>query len=342
MGATIKDVAKLAGVSPSTVSRVLNNKRVISPETSERIHQAMKELNYVPNDLARSFAKASSHVIGLAVDTTKPEAYSNRFFNKTVFALETVAQQKDFSLMIVSATKPKKKSESILRLINGKKLDGIVLPADLASKPLLADLEKLEFPVVIVGKNDEMDTSSWVDINNIQAGRIAAEHLLSKEYENFLFLMRSIDPLFEKERVKGFVQTLEEQAVSEDRYQVVQNIVDQQSVEKAILDHFNEGNGSLSVLCSNDRIAVSAIETARKHGIKIPEQLGILCFDNTDVTELMNPSISCINVDTYAQGLQAAEILIQQINQKDHNSRQVLISTDVIERDSTAKGKEIQ
>lgn len=103
MGTTIRDVAKLAGVSASTVSRVLNHKSVISPETSEKIRKAMRDLNYVPNDLARGLAKATSHVIGLAVDTRSPEDYSNRFFNRTVFALEAVAQEKGYNLMIVNA-----------------------------------------------------------------------------------------------------------------------------------------------------------------------------------------------------------------------------------------------
>ena len=102
MAATIKDVARLAGVSPSTVSRVLNQKGVISDETKQKIASAMEQLKYVPNDIARSFANGSAHAISLVIDISDGTAYANNFFNNTVFGIETAAHQNDYNLIITN------------------------------------------------------------------------------------------------------------------------------------------------------------------------------------------------------------------------------------------------
>ena len=337
MGTTIRDVAKLAGVSASTVSRVLNHKSVISPETSEKIRKAMRDLNYVPNDLARGLAKATSHVIGLAVDTRSPEDYSNRFFNRTVFALEAVAQEKGYNLMIVNADLREQKNRSILRLVSGKKLDGLIIPEKLANTHLLIELRKADFPFVILGKQDEPELATWVDIDNIQAGQIAAKHLLKKGYHQICFLTNAKNQLFEKERIYGFIGEMERKSISKDRYSVLEGGHEAQEIELFLRKINPTEQKTVACLCSNDRIAASVVHKARDLKISLPEAVGVLCFDNTDITEFLDPSISCIDVDTYEAGAQAADILLNQIKERDRKYRHILIPTRVIERHTTAR-----
>ena len=102
MSVTIRDVAKRAGVSPSTVSRVLNKSAPISEETAERIYRAMEELKYVPNDIARSFASGSAHAIAIAINVSDTRSYANRFFNSTVFGIETAAHKNGYNFIITS------------------------------------------------------------------------------------------------------------------------------------------------------------------------------------------------------------------------------------------------
>lgn len=121
MAATIKDVARLAGVSPSTVSRVLNQKGVISDETKQKIASAMEQLKYVPNDIARSFANGSAHAISLVIDISDGTAYANNFFNNTVFGIETAAHQNDYNLIITNGAAAFGGISSVERLIAGKR-----------------------------------------------------------------------------------------------------------------------------------------------------------------------------------------------------------------------------
>ena len=140
MAATIKDVARLAGVSPSTVSRVLNQKGVISDETKQKIVSAMEQLKYVPNDIARSFANGSAHAISLVIDISDGTAYANNFFNNTVFGIETAAHRNDYNLIITNGAAAFGGISSVERLIAGKKVDGVVLPISLVTDELLRDL----------------------------------------------------------------------------------------------------------------------------------------------------------------------------------------------------------
>ena len=160
MAATIKDVARLAGVSPSTVSRVLNQKGVISEETKQKIASAMEQLKYVPNDIARSFANGSAHAISLVIDISDGTAYANNFFNNTVFGIETAAHRNDYNLIITNGAAAFGGISSVERLIAGKKVDGVVLPISLVTDELLRRIEDLSVPCVILGRSERRPTGS--------------------------------------------------------------------------------------------------------------------------------------------------------------------------------------
>jgi len=187
MAATIKDVARLAGVSPSTVSRVLNQKGVISEETKQKIASAMEQLKYVPNDIARSFANGSAHAISLVIDISDGTAYANNFFNNTVFGIETAAHRNDYNLIITNGAAAFGGISSVERLIAGKKVDGVVLPISLVTDELLRRIEDLSVPCVILGRSEEVGAeANWVDINNVQAGRRAVKLLLERGYQKIV------------------------------------------------------------------------------------------------------------------------------------------------------------
>ena len=209
MAATIKDVARLAGVSPSTVSRVLNQKGVISDETKQKIASAMEQLKYVPNDIARSFANGSAHAISLVIDISDGTAYANNFFNNTVFGIETAAHQNDYNLIITNGAASFGGISSVERLIAGKKVDGVVLPISLVTDELLRRIEDLSVPCVILGRSEEVGAeANWVDINNVQAGRRAVKLLLERGYKKIAFLSDGDGEVFNQDRIAGYRREL--------------------------------------------------------------------------------------------------------------------------------------
>lgn len=336
MAATIKDVARLAGVSPSSVSRVINQKGVISDETKQRIFHAMEELKYVPNDIARSFASGSSRAISLVIDISDETAYSNNFFNNTVFGIETIAHKSDYNLIITNGASAFGGASSVERLIAGKKVDGIVLPISVVTDELLRRIEDLGMPCVILGHSEEIGAeANWVDINNVQAGRKAVKLLLQKGYQKIAFISDGDKEVFNQDRISGYRREMSANQMSIPDDGILHGLSTVESGMKCVQALLQGENPPDAVICSDDRQALGALRAARQAGLQIPEQFGIISCDNTPLTELAETSITSVDVDTFALGVQAAEILFEQIEDPKMNLRQILLSTKIIERAST-------
>ena len=338
MGATIRDVARLAGVSHSTVSRVLNNKGVISEETKQRIYAAMEELKYVPNDFARSFASGSPHTIALVIDVDNASDYANSFFNNTVFGIETAAHRSGYNLMVANGSEDFGGTDGIERLVSGKRIDGIVFPQSIVNPGFLQRLEELQFPNVILGRPEDMSLESdWVDINNTQAGALATRHLLGNGYRRIAFVSDGDDKVFNQDRIEGYRRELAAEGIAPDDTLVIHGKADHESGCECAGKLLERADRPYAIICSNDRMALGVLRTAKAMGICVPKELGIVCCDNTVVTELAQPDITSIDVDTFELGLQVAETLINRIENSAASVRQILLSTRIIERESTAK-----
>ncbi|MCQ2419830.1 MAG: LacI family transcriptional regulator [Clostridia bacterium] len=337
MSVTIRDVAKAAGVSASTVSRVLNQKGVISEETCQRIYQAMRELKYVPNDMARSFANGSARTIAIVINVSDAQSFSNTFFNKTVFGIETAAHRMGYNLMITNSSAGSDGLASIERLIMSKKIDGIVFPVSLVRPDFLKTLEETRFPCVILGRPD-MDgiDSNWVDIANEQAGAMAARYMLKQGYRRIAFLSNGAHEVFNQDRIAGYRKEL----LLAEKYENDLICHAESSLEegkKAVTCLLSSQERPDAVICSDEKLALAAARTAKAMGVLVPEEFGVLCFDNTPVTELAEPGISSVDVDTFELGRLAADNLIRQIEKPDVGAWHMQLSTHIIERDSTKR-----
>ena len=338
MAVTIRDVAKKAGVSVSTVSRVINNKGVISDETRDHILKIMHELNYFPNFTARSFANGNTMAIALIIDVADARAYSNAFFNKSVFGIETAAHLNGYNLIITSDHMHSDSFSSAEKLVFEKKVDGIILPTSLVKRNFITRLRELNFPFVILGEPALFAAeTNWADINNVQGGELAATHLASKGYHRIAFLSTGENEMFNRNRITGFRRgadqcglTVHNGHISHCVASVAEGYV--RTRELLLLDVPPD-----SVICSDYLLAFGALRAARDSGLRVPQDFGIVSFDDSPVAELAEPSITTVDIDTFNLGEQAAALLIQAIGKKDGTGRQTLISTRIIERQSTGR-----
>ncbi|QNK39127.1 LacI family DNA-binding transcriptional regulator [Caproicibacter fermentans] len=343
MSATIRDVAKAAGVSSSTVSRIINNKGVISEETRDRVLKVMKKLDYVPNDTARSFANGSTSAIALVIDVIEARSFSNNFFNNSVFGIETIAHENNFNLIITNGHMQKGNTTSADKLVFGKKVDGIILPNSLISHTFIGKLNKIRFPYVVLGDPRMLDAdNSWVDINNVQGGTLAVHHLVENGYKNIAFLSSGSKEIFNQDRITGYSRALNELGLPVLKERIRHCNSDVGSGLDVMSRMFQAEHPPDAAICSDYYLAVGALRAARQNGIPVPEAFGIISFDNTPVTELSEPSITTVDIDTFGLGEQAASILIRKIKDKDMSSRQILISTKIIERESTKRNRRRQ
>ncbi len=330
MAATINDIARKTGVSPSTVSRVINGTAKISSSTKEKIYAAMNELNYHPNFIARSLAQGSGKTISLLIDAeNRPETFSNMFFSQSVFGIEREAQRNGFSLLISGYTDDEIDS-AIESLVLERKTDGIIIPSSIANPRIIRKLNRDGVAFVVLGEPSECpEQCSWIDINNFQGARLAVSHLIEKGYEDIIFFGGSKDQLFTLKRTEGFKSLVK----NEDSVFSVEGGNDE-LIGKA--GEILKAKKVDAVVCNDNRSAFAFVKAAEKAGLSIPDELGIITFDNYPLAEYMDPPLSVVSVDTIAQGETATSVLIQKLKEKG-SDKQILISTGIIERASTRK-----
>ena len=333
MGVTLNDIAKKVGVSPSTVSRVINGSAPISDEMKKKIYKAMNELNYHPNSLARNLATGSSLTIGLVVDADNETAFANSFFNRSVYAIERVAQKNGYNLLITNDIG--KKSSPVCDLVYGQRVDGLIIPSSGVKDSLLEVLEKENTPWVMLGEaTGTGEDICWVDMDNCEGGKKAVRHLLERGYKKIVYVADDIQATFTKRRIAGYQSALKENGISVTEEQVMVCENDLEKLEKMIAVKI-EKEETDAYICSNNILAYRVLQALKDKGKRVPEEIGIITFDNYPMAEYMTPPLTVIDVDTYRLGEMAAELLIRKIKEKGQINRENLIPTELIIREST-------
>ena len=335
MSVTIKDIAKQVGVSPSTVSRVINGTASIKEETKQKIYEAMKELDYHANSQARNLANGSTRAIGMVIDAEDENTFSNAFFNRSVFAIERVAQANGYNLIIAN-----NRDHASERLILERQVDGIILPSSYETEKIASEICKDHFPYIILGepvKNKEK--RNWIDINNRLGGKQAAVHLIEQGYQRIAMVLENQDTLFIKNRIRGYQEGLK--ATAGDHYyeKIIMAGEDAGNAYSIIKELMGEVNCPDAFLCGNNQVAYHTLRALKEIGKKVPQEIGIITFDNYPIAEYMDPPLTIVDVDTFTLGEKAAENLISKIKRQEMGNQQTVIATKLIIRESTTRRK---
>lgn len=339
MPATIKDIAKKVGVNPSTVSRVINGTASISEETRQKIKDAMKELDYHPNSLARSLVNGSTFTIGLVIDAGNSDAFSNAFFIRSVSAIEAVTQQRGFNLLITSDF-DKENNSAVKNLILEKKIDGIILPVSAATEELLDLLLCNHFPFIVLGEPDKVrDGIHWIDMDNKQGAEDAVNYLQQMGYKKTILLVENRITMFERKRIQGFQSAIALQNKDITEKLIVECGEEREQVGAALQNILEEYPDIDSIICTNNVVAYETLRFLKKQKRNIPKDIGIITFDNYPLAEYMDPPLTVVDIDTYKLGEEAANNLFSIIQNPEQVRKEVLLSTRIIERESTMKGE---
>lgn len=293
----------------------------------------MNELNYHPNSLARNLATGSSLTIGLVVDADNETAFANSFFNRSVYAIERVAQKNGYNLLITNDIG--KKSSPVCDLVYGQRVDGLIIPSSGVKDSLLEVLEKENTPWVMLGEaTGTGEDICWVDMDNCEGSKKAVRHLLERGYKKIVYVADDIQATFTKRRIAGYQSALKENGISVTEEQVMVCENDLEKLEKMIAVKI-EKEETDAYICSNNILAYRVLQALKDKGKRVPEEIGIITFDNYPMAEYMTPPLTVIDVDTYRLGEMAAELLIRKIKEKGQINRENLIPTELIIREST-------
>ncbi len=327
MAVTIHDVAKLAGVHSSTVSRVVNGKATITPQTKERVYSAMRALDYHPNSLARSLASGSSGAIGVVVDAQDAEAFSNFFFSRSLFAIEKVAQARGYQVIIANGSQ--NRGKTIENLMKEHKADGLILPPTTVKPSLLESLGN--FPYVVLGTPDILPADTcWVDNNNEQGAEIAVRHLEQMGYRQIAYLGGYQKRGFTKRRVQGY------RNADTGKGKVLATDGTAECAYAAAVEALQKEDRPDAFVCNDNLAAFGLLKACKELHLHVPSQIGIVAFDNYPLAEYMDPPLTVVDIDTAMLGEQTAQLLFRRIENK-IGSRQIMLSASLIVRNSSER-----
>lgn len=332
MKATIRDVAKYAGVSVATVSRYLNNSPLIAEASVEKVRQAIEALDYQPSMMARGLLHGNSKTIALAVDDSNAETYGNDFFLRIQYGLEHELICSGYYLMICHVGTGDDAVSTVRTLINENRIDGLVLLSEMAHGKLLALLRESQIPFVIAGRSEEEDTL-WVDIDNIEAGRRATERLLRTGADSVGFLTNSFDKVFVSERFQGYCGALERAGIRRDPRFIADGLFTPGQISAYIEAKIDSLCGAY--VASDSTIGFYFLRELYKHGIKVPDQIQVIGFDDSVLAAAADPAMTVVEIDVTKLGVSAAKILMKQLRAAELRPGQSLLPVGIIERAST-------
>ncbi|MBQ8092084.1 MAG: LacI family DNA-binding transcriptional regulator [Clostridia bacterium] len=328
MAVTIQDVARLAGVNSSTVSRVINGKATITDETKAKVYAAMQELDYHPNSLARSLASGSSGAIGVIVDARDAEAFANEFFSRSLFAIEKEAQARGYHVIIANGAQSR--GETIENLMKEHKVDGLILPPTTVRPALMKTIG--QFPYVVLGTPDTMRSEAcWVDNNNEQGAELAVKHLLERGYLKIAYLGGREKRGFTKRRVRGYEKNAGGQRMVLPTDGTAEEAC---TVAREILSAADHPDG---FVCNDNLAAFGLLKACRSCGLRIPDDIGIVAFDNYPLAEYTDPPLTIVDIDTAMLGEQTAQLLFRRIKDSRIGNQQIMLSATLVARASTER-----
>lgn len=334
MGVTIKDVAEAAGVSISTVSKVLNGHYSISEKTAERVRGIMREMNYYPNANAQSFASGSNHTVVLLANLAPNAAFQNPHMFEIIAGLEEALCKRGYRLILrgTDATSACGIAEEI---ISRRSADAIAVHVGVMSHPLAAVLTRLQFPHIVLGAPDFDSQVCWIDNSNTYSGTVAASFLLSRGYQRLAFIGGKSYDLGSALRLQGVKQGLSNAGAKlEDQYIWLG--------ESTRADGFRMAEGLLSqkklpdaIICANNYIALGCVDAVNKRGLRIPKDIGVMAFDNFPFSQIIEPPLTVVDINVRDMGAQAAKFLTDIMRHPNTQIQTYITTSNVIVRGST-------
>ena len=331
---TIKDVAEQAGVSIQTVSRVINNRPDVSPETRQNIQATIDRLGYQPFANARGLAAKRTYTLGLITAD-----FSDFWFSMVVTGAEKEALDKGYYFLLGNANCDPEDDQKFLRLLTERHVEGVLfVRGDYENEVThLARLKEFGIPVVTTGHHSpEVDTAQ-IDVDNIKGGRRAVEYLIGLGHKKIAMITGPTQWKSTQDRTQGYHQALQDAGILVDRNLVVEgdNWLHSSGYKNAKM-LVKQGAAFTAIFAHNDRIARGAIHALNEAGLKVPADVSVIGYDDITEAEFSDHPLTTIRQPMTEVGEAAARLLIQMIEDASTVSRPILFDTALVERSSCA------
>jgi LacI family transcriptional regulator len=310
----LEDIAKLAGVSRSTVSRVINDDPRVSAAVRERVRKVIAETNYRPNAAARSLASRRSRVVALLIPQSMREVFRDAWFPVMIQGCMDGCAEANLSLTLLmeSSTDSATVERLIERAVRSHLIDGLIISTALEDDVLCARLAVESFPFVCIGQ-DERSGSSFVDIDNRNAARLATQHLIDHGYQRIAMIGGHAEIIAAGSRQLGFYDALDAAGLPHFDGQVRSGDFNEHRAFAAALAMLASEARPQAIFAASDAMAVGVLRAAQSLGLRVPEDLAIVGFDGLEEGLLESLALTTVRQPALEIGRRAVELLIELI-----------------------------
>ncbi len=331
----IRDVAKLAGVAPITVSRVINNSDSVNPATRERVQKAIDELHYVPNTLAKSLRSRQTQTIALILtDITNP------FWTTIARGVEDAAAESGFHTILCNTDENPAKEATYINLLLQRRVDGIIIAPTTPDKTRLALLKRHQVPCVLIDRRVAGFKADAVYGDSRTGARVLTEHLINLGHRRIAIVNGPCSISTAQDRTDGYRAALRRHQIPlEDGLIMEGGEFKQTSGYQHVKQLLAHHPRPTAIFAANNLIAVGALQALREAGLRVPEDMAIVCFDDIGLASVVEPFFTVVAQPAYEMGEKAARLLIERLAVKRNiKTREIVFAPQLIIRQSCGQG----
>jgi len=328
---TLEEIARLAGVSRSTVSRVVNNDPKVNAVTRQRILDVIKSINFQPNAAARSLAGGKTRILGLVIPRGVAAIFTDPYFPLLVQGVSSACNAHDYSVMLW-LDEPDYERRTVRKILNNELLDGVILASTFLEDPLLDALAEKKLPFVLIGRHPSYLNASYIDVDNVNGAFQIVSHLIRLGYRRIAAITGQASMVVTMDRLEGYKSALKGAGLAVDHDLIVES-------------DFSEDGGYLSmqrliprhpdaVFAASDALAAGALRALRDARLRVPDDISVVGFDDMPFAAHTDPPLTTVRQPINRVGSLAVETLIDLVENPDTPPRRIIFPTELVIRNS--------
>lgn len=328
--ATIYEVAEQAGVSLSTVSRVLNGRKTVNPKMREKVEAAMRELNYRPSSVARSLATNRSDSIGVLVSEL-----DTPFFGEMMQAIEATLREANKHVIITVGHNDQQQEVDAVEFLISRNCDALIMHSEGMTDEQLLAVNRDKLPIAVINRDVQGLENGCFCLDNEQGGYIATQHLIKKGHNKIAYISGPSRKTDAMERLAGHKRALADASIAIDETLIFEGNYKEEDGKQGLLALRAIHPDITALVCANDWMASGAMSCARDLGLQLPDDLSIVGFDDVVFAHHVYPKLTTVSNPVYKMGEMAAKSILSRVYDQKHTLR-LMYDAELIERDSVA------
>lgn len=331
----LEDIARKAGVSRSTVSRVINDEPNVNAGTRELIWNIIRKENFQPNPSARALVRRQTQIIGVVIPTSENIFYTdNNYWMQLLAGISQVTRQRNYAMLLWLGSMTGDDEHSLPKVANNRLMDGIIIASLMHSHPLFKRLLSLPYPFVMIDRPlEHADKINYVSVDNVAAADVATTHLIALSRRRIAHISGDMQIADAHDRLLGYKNALRRAGLPIDDNLIAEGYFTQQAGYDATrrLLPFQPD----AIFAGSDTVALGALRAVREAGLEVPRDIALVGFDDVDVATHVDPPLTSMRQPLIAKGAAAAELLLDLIQNKVQMPQQILMETELVVREST-------